>query len=338
MKGRGLYILFFLAGVAAFSYLIHQLGVSQLLTNIRMAGWSLPYVVLIWLAIYMLNTLAWKLALGAAGNEISFGELFMVTVSGFVMNYITPVVAVGGEPYKVKALASYFGLERSLSAVVLYRMVHLIGHMALLATGIVVAVIGLHLPSAVNGSLAFTLVGVVTVIIITLVGHRRGIFEPMMVFLGKWQLLRPAAQKLGKYSRHLVEMDSLVTSVYRTARKQFYASLAVEYVSRVLMGLEVYVILRGIGVETTVVAALFLYIIYSIIINLLFFIPLNLGAREGGLYLGMEALSLTPLLGVYLAVVMRLREFFWIMLGLLFVLVNIRRQRKTAGQSSAPAA
>ena len=86
------------------------------------------------------------------------------------------------------------------------------------------------------------------------------------------------------------------------------------------MGVEVYLILYGVGIETTIASALFLYVVYSIIINLLFFIPLNLGAREGGLVLGLEALAISPLLGVYLGVVMRVREFFWILLGLLFIL------------------
>jgi hypothetical protein len=49
---------------------------------------------------------------------------------------------------------------------------------------------------------------------------------------------------------------------------------------------------------------------------------MNLGAREGGLYLGLESLALTPLLGVYLGIVMRLREFVWILFGLLFILLT----------------
>jgi len=105
-----------------------------------------------------------------------------------------------------------------------------------------------------------------------------------------------------------------------------YAAIGLEYLSRVLMGVEVYLILRGIGIDTTIVSALFLYVSYSIVINLLFFIPLNLGAREGGLALGLGTLALPPLLGVYLGVVMRVREFFWIALGLLFILFTNKQK------------
>jgi uncharacterized membrane protein YbhN (UPF0104 family) len=127
-------------------------------------------------------------------------------------------------------------------------------------------------------------------------------------------------------------MDTIITGVYRNSRGRFYLAIAIEFLSRVCMGVEVYLILHGVGIETSVASAMFLYVVYSIIINLLFFIPLNLGAREGGLYLGLETLALPPLLGVYLGIVMRLREFFWILLGLTFILLTTpRKESSSAG-------
>src|SRR5690349_11542051 len=109
-----------------FSFLVWKFGVGQILANVERAGWSLVYVIIVWLFVYLLNTLAWKISLGKHANRISFMKLFTVTVSGFVLNYITPVVALGGEPYKVKALSDSLDPKESLSAVVLYRMVHLL--------------------------------------------------------------------------------------------------------------------------------------------------------------------------------------------------------------------
>lgn len=319
-------IVFFLAGAGCFSYLISQLGLSAIREHIGRAGWSLSAVILIWFVIYLLNTLSWKIVLGDAARGLSFPRLFMVTVSGFVMNYVTPIVAIGGEPYKVKVLASSLGAERSLSAVILYRMVHLLGHMLLLATGIVGVLFVLELPRFIILSLVAALFVVGATILVTLMGHRDGIFKPLRRLLGKSRILLPLGQRLDKYSHQLAEMDIIVTHVYHNDRALFYLAITLEYVSRLLMGLEVYVLLLGVGVEVGLMASIFLYVLYSIIINLFFFVPLNLGAREGGLYLGMEALTLTPLLGVYLGIVMRLREFFWIVVGLLFMLVSMRQE------------
>lgn len=324
--------MFFILGLSVFVYLLRQFGFDQIVENVRKAGWSLWYVIGVWCAIYILNTLAWKLALGDRGNGVQPVKLFMVTVSGFVLNYITPVVALGGEPYKVRALAGSMETSRSLSAVVLYRMVHLLGHMFLLLTGVIVALLTLQLPAGVNIALVCSGAAIGAVILITISGHRGGIFIRLKTFLARVPVLNRLATALEKYETSLHEMDETITNVYHHERKRLYLSVLLEYISRVCMGIEVYLILRGVGVETTIASALFIYVVYSIIINILFFIPLNIGAREGGLYLGLEALALPPLLGVYLGIVMRVREFFWIALGLLFILVTSRKERPASAR------
>jgi len=325
---------FFVFGAAVFCYLIYRFGVDQIVQNIQKAGWSLLYVFCVWFLIYIANALAWKLLLDSNGKNISFVRLFMVTVSGFVINYITPVIALGGEPYKIDALTDSLGTQRSVSAVVLYRMVHLLGHMFLLLTGIVASLLVLEFPAAVRMVLLLAAVLIVAVIFFTLAGHRNGVFQKLGAVLQRIPLLRKATRSFNQYGEDLKEMDAVITDVYHHARRKLYAAIVLEYVSRVLMGVEVFLILKGIGIETTVVSALFLYVSYSIVINLLFFIPLNLGAREGGLALGLGSLALPPLLGVYMGVVMRVREFFWIALGLLFILFTNRKKPTTVPQSA----
>ncbi len=320
-------ILFFVFGLSAFVYLVLRFGLDQIASNITRAGWSLLYIVGVWFIIYLMNTLAWKLVLGESGRKISFVQLFLVTVSGFVINYVTPVVALGGEPYKVSALTRTFGTQKSLSAVVLYRMVHLLGHMFLLLAGVVVALAFLSLPAAFNGGLVVAAAVIAAVVTITMMGQRDGIFGRLHRLLRMLPFLRNAVDRLDRYRDEVASMDAVLTDTYHHQRRKFYTAVSLEFLSRICMGIEVYLILYGIGIPVSLVMALFLYVVYSIIINVLFFIPLNLGAREGGLALGLESLALPPLLGVYLGVVMRIREFVWIMLGLLFIVFTTEKER-----------
>jgi uncharacterized protein (TIRG00374 family) len=325
-------IAFFIVGLCVFSYLVYRFGIDQIVSNIERAGWSLVYVVLVWLVIYVLNAAAWTLVLGANGKAIAFRRLFMVTVSGFVINYITPVVAIGGEPYKVKALSGAMGAQQSLSAVVLYRMIHLLGHMMLLLTGILAAVLFLPLPMPLDPVLVLIGGAILWLVIVTLSGHREGVFQRLSKWLAKFRVLRRLSEKLQRYEDSLPEMDTIITGVYQREPWKFTGALLLEYTSRLLMGVEVYLILGGIGIETTLASALFLYVAYSIVINVLFFVPMNLGAREGGLVLGLQSLALPPLLGVYLGIVMRIREFVWILIGLLFILLTTDKVKSASGE------
>jgi uncharacterized protein (TIRG00374 family) len=323
-------IVFFAVGISVFAYLISRFGVDQIVRNVQQAGWSLGVVVLIWLVVYVLNTAAWRLVLGVSGRGITFGRLFRITVSGFVINYITPFIALGGEPYKIKALSADLGPGGALPAVVLYRMVHLLGHMFLLLAGIILALVVLDLPTGVNIMLWVSAAVILAVILVTIAGHRGGVFNRLNSLFGSSKRFMRILRKLPGQETGSGSMDEIITHAFRERPVSFWTAVGFEFLSRMLMGVEVYCILVGIGISTTLVSALFLYVAYSVVINVLFFVPLNLGAREGGLAMGLGSLALPPLLGVYLGVIMRIREFVWILIGLGFLLVSPERKKSEA--------
>jgi uncharacterized protein (TIRG00374 family) len=328
-RGSAISALFFLLGLGVFTYLVASFGVASIISHIAEGGWSLLSVILIWLVIYGLNAMAWRLALGTGGDGIGAGELFMVTVSGFAINYITPVVALGGEPYRVGVLSRRMGTQKAISAVVLYRMVHLLGHMGLLLAGIGVAFAFVPMRPAIAAGLGIAGAVIGFLIFLTLDGTRRGVFDRIGRILSKVRFPGFLSRPLDRYRGELAEMDRVLTHVYRNDRRSFIASVALEFLSRVLMGFEVFVILRVLGSGVTLPGALYIYVMYSIAINLFFFVPMNVGAREGGILIGMEGMAGDPVTGLSVAVVLRIREFFWIAVGLLFMLISPRLKGET---------
>lgn len=328
MKNRKTEIAFFLFGLGVFVYLVARFGIDQITANIAGAGWSLLGATLVWFVIYVLNTFAWKLLLAEEGKRITFWHLMMVTVSGFSIDTITPVVALGGEPYKVKALSTTIGTRQALSAVLVYRMVHVLGHMLILLVGALAALAFLTLPVSLVWMLVITAAIMLVVVVLIISGLRDGVFHRVQSLVERISLLHRFASILKKHEHNFNEMDEAVTHAYRNQRGKFYGALILEFLGRTLMGIEVYLILRGAGVEISIISAVFVFVAYSIIINAVFFIPLNLGVREGGLYLGLQSLALAPMLGIYLGVVIRIREFIWILLGLLMILPLARRSER----------
>lgn len=316
------HLLFLLFGLAAFVILIHRSGLENVLEPARRAGWSLVLVMMLWLAIYLMNTLAWRLILGVSGAKVPFARLFSVFLSGYALNTVTPFIAVGGEPYRAGMLADSIGTHASVSAVALYRAMNFLGHMVLMTLGAVVGL--LTLPMA--DTLRWWLGGVVLVIgtlgYWAFTVHRDGIFVRLAAAVRRIGVLRRFSHTMDKHAAELAAMDRLFTDAFRHRRARFVAALLIEVLTRAMMGLEVFIILRGAGTPITFGGALFIYIVYSLIINVVFFIPLNLGVRESGLMLGLQGLAMTPLLGVYLGVIIRIREILWILLGLFFVLVS----------------
>ena len=119
-------------GILAVIIMLFTFDVSydELLDNLRRAGFYLPLVLVLWLFIYLINTLSWYIILRSSGpvNSLSFARLYKFTVSGFALNYVTPVGLMGGEPYRIMELTSYVGVERATSSVILYVMMHIFSH------------------------------------------------------------------------------------------------------------------------------------------------------------------------------------------------------------------
>jgi uncharacterized protein (TIRG00374 family) len=327
---RKLELFLLILGVCALGYLVQKFGISTLIENLAATGWTFGVIIGVWLIIYLLNTSAWKLVLGHHAESITFPRLFRITVSAFALNDVTPMLGIGGEPYRIAVVSESLGRSRSVSAVTLYRMIFTLGHMSLLCVGIVIAIVAVDLPSSLKLLLMVLGVVLLSFILVLLSGHRRGVFERVYRGLQRIPLLRRLLQKIPVHPDSLKRMDELITNAYHDRKRDFYGAVGCEFLGRCCMGIEIYLILRSVGLQVDIAQAIFLYLTYSILINVLSAVPYNIGVREGGFYLAMGSMALPPMIGVYLGIVMRIREFFWILIGLIFIaLASFRKPKVT---------
>jgi hypothetical protein len=130
------------------------------------------------------------------------------------------------------------------------------------------------------------------------------------------------------HRNELVQIDAQIASLHTQDRLSFYMSFGMEFIGRVLQAFEIYFVLAALGVTGSFVQ-LFLYAtliiaLTSLFANLLFFMPLQLGGREGGFVMSCVQLGFTNGLGVYISIICRIRELFWTTIGLLLIKVGNR--------------
>ena len=129
-----------------------------------------------------------------------------------------------------------------------------------------------------------------------------------------------------KNKEKLEIIDKEIIFLFNEKQSVFWLALFIEFVSRIIMSFEFYFILNSIDINISILDAIAINAVSSLIQNILFFMPMGLGAREGSLYLIMESLGLTPMLGIYVSVINRIREFFWIFIGLLLIQITGKRK------------
>ncbi|HRF86809.1 MAG TPA: lysylphosphatidylglycerol synthase transmembrane domain-containing protein [Alloprevotella sp.] len=320
--------LFLSFGILSIFVMLYTFGVdfTELRANLARAGVYLPAVIGVWVIVYAFNAAAFRIIVNSGKHDrhLSFPHAFKLTVSGFAFSYTTPF-GFGGGPYRVMELSSYIGTTRAMSSVVLYSMMHILSHICLWASSVVLFIV-LYFEKV--NSFLWTLFGIFAVILFVVlyffyVGYKRG----MIVKLYSILLHIPFARKYARrfYERNeenMIQIDRNIAYLHEQSRA-FYSSLLLEYLARVVNALEYFFILRSLSVPVGFGDSVLILAFSSLLGNLLFFFPMQLGAREGGLAIIIKILGISsPSVGIFTSFYTRIREMVWIFIGVGLVKVG----------------
>jgi uncharacterized protein (TIRG00374 family) len=117
----------------------------------------------------------------------------------------------------------------------------------------------------------------------------------------------------------LCRLDAQMSTFYRHHIGKFWFALGLSMAGWIVHGIEVYIIFYLLGEPINLVTALCLDALATLIGGLAFFIPGNLGVQDGGNVLLTIGLQLGALLGATFSIIRRLREGFWLAVGLVFL-------------------
>ena len=130
---------------------------------------------------------------------------------------------------------------------------------------------------------------------------------------------------LSRPSSKLENIDKQIALLHRQKKRTFYSALFLEYTARVVSCLEIWLILNVLTTNVSFTDCCLIAAFSSLLANLLFFLPMQLGGREGGFALAVGGLSLSGAYGVYAALITRVREMVWIVIGLALMKVGNRK-------------
>ena len=310
-----------------------DMSYAELWQRIRHAGYWFWAAILLWLPIYMLNAWSWYVIINdrQQGHHVGFWRVFKYTVSGYALNYVTPVGVLGGEPYRIMELTPYVGAEKASSSVILYAMMHIFSHFCFWAFSILLFLLlyshllnwGIGLVLLIMS--AFCLLG----IYFFMQGYRNGLAMKALSFFGRWPLIgKPIRSFAEKNSESVAKVDSQIAALHAQRRTTFYLSLFLEFAARIVGCLEILFILYmlpGNDYTASFCDCIIMQAFMSLFANLMFFIPMEMGTREGGFAMITGCLRLPQANGVLTGLVTRVRELLWIAIGLLLIKIGNRK-------------
>lgn len=352
--------LFFIIGVVAVVVMILTFDVSfvELWEHLTKAGYWLIPIVGIWFLVYGLNALAWQCIIRSNTDEhdkyVSFWRIYRLTITGYALNYATPVGGLGGEPYRIMELSRDVSKEHATSSVILYAMMHFVAHFGLWFSSIflylaLAAVDYVPMTPAIGVALAAAIVFCLVAFYVFSRGYKHGLVVRLIRWIGKIPGLKGwSARFQERHAETLQHIDAQIAALHRQDKRAFYGSLLLEYASRIVQSLEILFMLLLFGIDCGGgFHGLFFTFLYSILIlsfttlfaNLIGFLPMQLGVQEGGFMISIALIGMSTklganvdsaALGIFVSIICRVREIIWIFVGILLMKIDNIKPLKAA--------
>lgn len=321
---------FFAFGLLVLVIMVTQLPFDQVWQGLKHAGYWFFAVLALWGALYVLNNASWYLIIKGVCSQtspdetpvrpVSFGWLYKITVSGFALNYATPGGLMGGEPYRIMELAPKIGTERASSSVILYVMTHIFSHFWFWLLSAIVFLL-VHPINVLLGTLLALTIGLTSLgIWFFIAGYRKGLANRAMNLLRHTPLVKRWAQPfIEKHREQLDTIDCQIAALHRQNPHNFIGAVLLELFCRILSALEIYFILLVLVPEVNFLHCVLILAFTSLFANMLFFMPLQLGGREGGFLMSATTLGVSASSAIFVALIVRIRELIWTGIGLLLI-------------------
>jgi putative membrane protein len=295
--------LFGLAGAALFTVLLIRQGLPQVGAAFATAGWAIAAVVIFHFAVpVFLDALAW-LVLFPKPDRLSLWQLLWMRWIGESVSTLVPSAAVGGDIIRAR-LAALRGAPLPVAAasvlVDITLGVFIQIAFTLLGLALIVSVTGHE--SFVGPTLIGALIGIVAIIGFYTV-QRLGMFRFIGAIISRlanspdWHSLVHSGETL----------DRAIRTLY--ARRRGVIGCCVwTALSLVLGSGEIWIALRAIGPQATIVNALILQSVVLTIRSAMFPVPGALGVQEGGYVVVGNLLGIPGDAAFALSLIARVRE------------------------------
>ena len=320
--------IFFFLGLTMLVVMATQMDYAEVCAGVSRAGYWFLAVIALWFFLYFFNTTAWWLIIRSTSPQpLAKGQtlraymwLYRITVSGFALNYATPGGLLGGEPYKIMALSPKLGTANATSTVLLHTMTHIFSHFWFWLLSCVLYIATQPMNVLMGMLIAAVSVFCIAAILFFLQGYKKGFTVSAMQLLTRFPLVKRWARRFfEQHQEQLASIDRQMATLHNQAPRTFLMAVGLELLCRIVSALEIFFILLVIMPSANFVQCILILAFTSLVANMLFFMPLQLGGREGGFLMSVSGLGMTTSAGIFVALLVRLRELIWTAIGLLLI-------------------
>lgn len=313
-------------GLALFSYLIYSVGASQILRSIQLVGSGFIVLIFVSGVRHLLRAVAWKKCFETDGRRIGLFELFNVRLAGEAIRYVSFTGPLLGEPAKAALIRKRLPMSDGLSSVIVENMTYTLGAVLITVSGMALLLANFTLNSNIKLATIIISLSVLAAVIRIqrAVARRDFALRRLMKRLERATGKQWFADKASSVER----VEDNIYNFYHRRERTFIFVLLIQLAAQFVNVIEIYLILRFMGVEATLMAAFIIEAAMKLVNFAFFFVPGQVGVFEGGNALLLRLLGLGATTGIALALVEKIRALAWVAYGFIALSALFKKNSK----------
>lgn len=308
-------LIFWILGVALLIWAIQRVNLKDVTHLILEMKWGLALVLSVYTLINLADAASWKYAFKPIDAQpMTVGSLWKIRQIGEAFNMVTPLGTMGGEPLKAQLVKESFGLslKNGVASLVVARTTNLLGLILFLIIGVFLIFPSESVASDFKKTAVFSLFIFSSLIFLFLLFQIKGGLKMLTL----WASGLPFGESIQHLLEQLENLSHQMMDYYRENRNRCLKSIWYSFVGWVLGIAELYGTFYFLGKTLSFTDIWIIEALVQLIKVASFFIPLSIGALEGGSVLIFAALGMPANLALAVSFVRRVKELTWITLGL----------------------
>lgn len=303
-----------LVGLLIFIYAIKIIGVDEIVHQFQTID---PFHILLYLLVSMILVtvlmLKWQYILRTLGYKVKFFNLFMYRQMGYSIGYVVPSFYIGGQTIKALFLKKHdIPTTDAIASVLIDRAVELPLNFLVACFMFILIIYTLSLPTY----MVIILASILVILISLAVFFFYRVFNKKYCFakLTKKTFLKNL-KFISQVQDKIEETESNLIRFFNGNKKHFITSLLFSCVLWFLMMLEFKTALSIVGFNATLAQ---IYLVVTMTgFAMMFPVPASIGVMELSQIAIAVMVGIPPAVAVALSILVRTRDFMWILLGII---------------------
>ena len=305
-------------GLALFAYAISQAGAGEILAGIRRVGWWLPVILGLGGVRFLLRTASWRLCMPPR-SRVSFRQAFAAFLAGDAIGNVTPLGLIASEPTKVFLVRHDLVTGQSVASLAVDNIVYGASVLLMVLVGTVVLLVSV-LQGTVSMPFVWSEAAMVVVVLLVIAGG----VAARLLLRGAWDDDRGERPE---WRQRLAGLRQAVLEFSAGHPSRVWRVFALHLAFHAVAAIEVYLTLRLLMDDPPTWDQTVVFSALDRVTTAVFkFVPLRAGVDEASSGALAPLLGIPAAVGVTLAVVRKVRNLAWALVGMLIIAAHPARE------------